>query len=155
MLKYNRIIFLDEDGSGLAPYACVALEWKLRTRGIGNMSISAKGNVVLFSEPANQKIVELAENKGFNLADYRSREMDGSEFSEKTLILAFNSDVKQQIYDRFPNAFNVYMVREFLGGPGDLRLPMGGSLKDYETVCAAVDRVTDELLEKLLEQDRV
>ena len=150
MLKYNTIIFLDEDGTGLAPYASVAFEGKMHSLGIWDLNVGSKGNVVLFSEPANQKIAELAEKRGLSLADYRSEEMNGSEFSESTLILAFNAEVKQQIYDRFPNAVNVYTIRELLGGSGDLRLPVGGSIDDYEAVCTAADRIADELLESLM-----
>ena len=153
MAKYSWIIFLDEEGTGLSPYAKVLLDWKMRCRSIEGIMTLAKGNVVLFSEPANQKITELARLRGLSLNDYKSVEMDGTEFSDDTLILTFNADVKQQIYDRFPNAFNVYMLREFLGESGEIILPVGGSLEEYDAVCAVVDRVTDKLLEKLLYED--
>ena len=153
MAKYSWIIFLDEEGTGLSPYAKVLLDWKMRSRGIEGIMTIARGNVVLFSEPANQKITELARLRGLSLTDYKSAEMDGTEFSDDTLILTFNADVKQQVYDRFPNAFNVYMLREFLGETGEILLPLGGSLEEYDAVCAVVDRVTDKLLEKLLYED--
>lgn len=149
-MKFNWIIFLDEEGTGLAPYAKVLMDRKLRSANIDGIITIAKGNVVLFSEPANQKITELARFQGLSLEDYKSEQMDGTEFSDDTLILTFNADVKQQVYDKFPNAFNVYMLREFLGETGEIRLPVGGSLEEYNAVCSVVDRVTDTLLEKLM-----
>jgi len=150
MAKYSDIIFLDEEGTGLGPFAKVLLERKIAARGIEDVKVHAKGNVVLFSEPADQQIAELAKMKGLNLEDYRSVQMDGTEFSEDTLMLTFNAEVKQQVYDRFPNAANIYMVKEFLGESGEIRLPMGGSIEEYDAVCAVVDRVTDNLLDMLV-----
>lgn len=152
-MKYNWIIFLDEEGTGLSPYAKVLMDRKMNERGIEGIMTLAKGNVVLFSEPANQKISEIARRKGLSLEDYKSRELDGSEFSDDTLILTFNADVKQQVYDRFPNAVNVYMLKEFLGEGSEIRLPMGGSIEEYDAVCAMIDRSTDSLIDKLLYWD--
>ena len=152
MSRFRTIIFLDEEGTGLSPYADVLLKWKLQDRGITGFEVSSKGNVVLFEEPANQKITELARIKGLSLDEYRSKELDGTEFSEDTLILTFNVDSKQKVYDRFPNAVNVYMLREFVAESGDIRLPTGGTIEEYDAVCGIVDRVTDSLLDKLMQQ---
>ena len=151
MAQYNRIIFLDEEGTRLSPYAEVLMKWKLKERDITGVVILSRGNVVLFPEPANQKIAELARLKGLSLENYSARELDDSEFSESTLILALDAASKQRVYDRFPNAVNVYMIREFLGESGDIKLPLGGSIEEYAAVCATIDRVTDRLLEKLTE----
>ena len=43
----------------------------------------------------------------------------------------------------------MYMLREFVGETGDIMLPLGGSIEEYDAVCAVVDRVTDRLLERL------
>ena len=151
MSRFRTIIFLDEEGTGLSPYADILLKWKLWDRGIDGLEVSSRGNVVLFEEPANQKIAELARMKGLPLEDYRARELDGTEFADNTLILTFNAESKQKVYDRFPNAMNVYMLREFVGESGDIRLPLGGTIEEYNNVCGVVDRVTDSLLEKLTE----
>ncbi|MBQ9030593.1 MAG: hypothetical protein IJ106_03960 [Parasporobacterium sp.] len=149
MTRIRHIIFLDEEGTGLSPYAEILLRKKLEDQGIGEIRVSSRGNVVLFPEPANQKITELARMKGLSLEDYRAAALEGTEFSENTLVLTFNADSKQKVYDSFPNAVNVYMIREYVGESGDIVLPLGGSIEDYNTVCSVVDRVTDRLLEKL------
>lgn len=151
MSRFNTIIFLDEEGTGLSPYADVLMKQKIKERGIEGIEVCSKGNVVLFPEPANQKIQELARIKGMNLDDYIASPLEGTEFSESTLILTFNAGSKQKVYDHFPNAANVYMLREFVGESGDIRLPLGGSIEEYNAVCAVVDRVTDSLLEILSE----
>lgn len=153
MTRFNTIIFLDEEGTGLSPYAEVLLKWKLKDRKIFGLSVYSKGNVVLFPEPANQKIVELARIKGLSLEGYTAKALEGNEFSERTLILSFSAESKQKVYDNFPNAANVYMLREFVGEAGDIRLPLGGTIEEYDAVCSIVDRVTDRLLEQLTESN--
>ena len=155
MTRFNKIIFLDEEGTGLSPYAEILLDRKIKDRGIEGITTASRGSIVLFPEPANQKIAELARMKGLSLDDYMARALDGTEFSETTLILTFNADNKQKIYDSFPNAVNVYMLREFVGEAGDILLPVGGSIEEYDAVCAIVDRVTDRLLERLTDAEEV
>jgi len=150
-VKYKRVIFLDEEGTGLSPYADFLLKQKLAQRGIEGIEVSSRGNVVLFPEPANQKIVELAKAKGLSLEDYQAVALDGTEFSDSTLILTFNASGKQSIYDNFPRALNVYTFREYVGESGDITLPLGGSLEEYSSVCSVVDRVMDRLLEMIEE----
>ena len=153
MIRFTRIIFLDEEGTGLSPYAEVLMARKLKMRGIRDISVCSRGNVVLFPEPANQKIEELARIKGLSLKDYQAKAFQNTEFSDSTLILTFHSDSKQKVYDRFPNAVNVYTLREYVGESGDIRLPVGGSIEEYDAVCRTVDRVTDRLLDRLTEQE--
>lgn len=150
-IKYKRVIFLDEEGTGLSPYADILLKQKLSERNIEGIEVASRGNVVLFPEPANQKIVELAKMKGLSLEDYQAAALDGTEFSDSTLILTFNASGKQNIYDNFPRALNVYTFREYVGESGDIMLPLGGSLEEYGAVCAVVDRVMDRLLEMIEE----
>ena len=150
-IKYKRVIFLDEEGNGLSPYADFLLKQKLQERGIEGIEVSSRGAVVLFPEPANQKIKELAKMKGLSLEDYQAEALNGTEFSDSTLILTFNAAGKQRIYDNFPGALNVYTFREFVGESGDITLPLGGTLEEYRNVCAVVDRVMDRLLEMIEE----
>ncbi|MCF0228376.1 MAG: hypothetical protein HUJ76_01620 [Parasporobacterium sp.] len=150
MSRFSNIIFLDEEGTGLSPYAEMMFRWKLRNRGLSGFNVMSRGNVVLFPEPANQKLAELARMKGFSLDNYSAKAFEG-EFSECTLILTMDGVSKQKVYDRFPHAANVYMLREYVGESGDIRLPWGGSIEEYDAVCATVDRVTDRLLDKLTE----
>lgn len=152
-MRFRTIIFLEEDGTGLSPYAEVMLVQKLQTQGIWGFEVYSRGNVVLFPEPANQKIQELARKKGTTLSGYRAAALTGDEFADDTLILTFDAASKQNIYERFPNAVNVYMLREFVGEAGDIKLPVGGRIEEYEAVCAVVDRVTDRLIDKLIDRD--
>ena len=152
MNRFQTIIFLDEEGTDLSPYAEILMRSKMKTRKREGFQILSRGSVVLFPEPANQKITELACLQGLSLEGYRAMALEGNEFSERTLILAFTASCKQKVYERFPNASNVYTIREFVGEQGDIRLPLGGSLEEYDNVCKVVDRVLDSLLEKLTEE---
>ena len=152
MRKYKRIIFLDDEGTGLSPYADILLTHRLRERNIEDLEVLSRGIVVLFPEPANQKIAELAKMKGLSLEDYQAVQLDGTEFADSTLILTFHAYGKQKVYDSFPNALNVYTFREYVGEIGDITLPLGGSLAEYQAVCAVVDRVIERLLDIIQEE---
>lgn len=151
MIRIENIIFLDEEGTGLSPYADIILRWKLQLRNIHDINVMSRGNVVLFPEPANQKMKELAKIKGLSLEDYQAKALEGNEFADDTLILTMDAASKQKVYDRFPKAVNVYTLREYVGESGDIKLPIGGRLEDYDAVCATVDRVADRLLDKITE----
>ncbi len=152
-MRYKQIVFLDEEGTGLSPYAHILLKQKLEEHGLGEIDVTSRGIVVLFPEPANQKIAELVRLKGLSLEDYQAEQVDGSIFSDTTLVLTFQASGKQKIYDNFPNAVNVYTFREYVGELGDISLPLGGSLEEYRSVCAVVDRVIDRLIEIIEEYE--
>ena len=150
MSKYNRILFLDEDGSRLSAYAMMLLNWKLSEKKIEDLQVEARGNIVLFPEPANQKIAEIARIKGLSLKDFSSQELKNEDFSDTTLVLAVDTVSKQRAYDKYKEAVNVYTIREFVGETGaDIKLKLGGSIEDYDAVCSIVDRVTDQLIDTI------
>lgn len=154
MNKYRKIIFLDEEGTGLSPYADILLKHRLAQTGLEEIEVTSRGSIVLFPEPANQKIAELIRMKGLSLEDYHAMPLEGTEFSDSTLILTFHANGKQKVYDNFPNAVNVYTFREFVGESGDISLPLGGSLEEYKVICAVVDRVIERLLDMLKEETK-
>lgn len=152
MAKFNRVIFLDEDNTRLSPLASVLFKKKIRAASVEGLNIASRGNIVLFPEPVNQKVVEIAKENDADLSSYAAIALTEEDFSDKTLILALDNASKTKTYDRFNSAVNVYTLKEYLGSNGDLKLPVGGSLEDYLTVIEILKSLLDKLVLKFSEE---
>ena len=154
MPKYQRIIFLDEENTRLSPLTAALFKKKMRQAGKEGLHVSARGTVVLFPEPVNQKIGEIAkEVYHIDLSAYTARGIMETDFSGTTLILAMDNATKVKTYERFSSAANVFTLKEFLGSSGDLKLPLGGTVEEYKTVMDIVSGLLDNLVKKLFAED--
>ncbi len=126
-MKYGKIIFVSKDGTYRSPVAaavmrkCIGVDVKVESRGL----------VVLFPEPINPKGVSTAISCGYNPIETVSEPLTEKDFNIDTLILVMTEKLKQQIYDNYKNALNVYSLKEFAGGQGDIESPFGKSIKEY------------------------
>lgn len=151
-MKYTRIIFLDEENTALGPLAEGIMKKKLLNCGGLDIAVSSKGNVVLFPEPMNPKIADIARDHGINLEGHIARQMVNEDFSNTTLVLTPDNDSKQKAYSKYSDAVNVFGIREFLGENGDIRFQMGKSVEEYVDVYNTLERIIGTLIEKLQEQ---
>ncbi len=152
MSRFNRVVFLDEDNTRLSPIASVLFKKKVRASSLEGLNIASRGNVVLFPEPVNQKVVEIAKENDADLSSYAALALTEEDFSDKTLILAMDNQSKAMAYDRFASAVNVYTLKEYLGSSGDLKLPMGGTIEEYRTVVEILKGLLDNLVRKFEEE---
>lgn len=126
-MRYKKVIFVSKDGTYRAPISACVLQ-----NIVGNeMKVEARGLVVLFPEPINPKGVEAAMMKGYIPVDTTSKALGEKDFDFENLILVMTEKIKQQIYDNFKNAVNVYSLKEFAGGQGNIESPFGKSNDEY------------------------
>lgn len=150
MPNYQRIIFLDEENTRLSPLTAALFKKKMRQAGIEDMRVTSRGRVVLFPEPVNQKIGEVARVEyHIDLSAHTAREIAEMDFSAQTLVLAMDNATKVKTYEQFTSAANVFTLKEFLGSSGDLKLPLGGTVEEYKTVMDIVSGLLDTLVRKL------
>ena len=150
MPKYQRIIFLDEENTRLSPLTGALFKKKMRQAGKEGLHVSSRGTVVLFPEPVNQKIGEVARQYYYiDLSSYTARSIKETDFSPRTLVLTMDNATKVKTYERFASAANVFTLKEFLGSSGDLKLPLGGTVEEYKTVMDIVSGLLDNLVKKL------
>ena len=126
-MKYEKIIFVSKDGTYRAPVSAAIMRKNIG----GNIKVEARGMVVLFPEPINPKGVAAAISRGYNPKEAVSEALDSGDFSIDTLILVMTEKIKQQVYDGFKNALNVYSLKEFSGGQGDIESPFGRDIEEY------------------------
>ena len=149
-MKYKRIIFLDEENTRLSPLTAAIFQKKAEENGLGEMKVLSRGTVVLFPEPVNQKIREVATQFDIDLSSYTATAITEKDFSEGTLVLTMDNASKVRTYGKIPIASNVFTLKEFLGSSGDLKLPLGGTVEEYKTVMDIVSGLLDTLIKKLL-----
>lgn len=153
MSKYSKIIFLDEENTALGPLAQEMLKKKLNLANVIGVRVLSRGNVVLFAEPVNQKIGEIAKKYGLDLSFHVAKQMTNEDFEEGTLVLALDVGSKVKAYSKYENAANVYTLREYIGEQGDIKFQIGKQIEEYTDTCMLLERSIEILKEKMKEED--
>lgn len=148
MGKFKKIIFLDEENTLLSPYAEAMARMRLTELRINEILVSSRGNVVLFPEPVNQKVSAIAQEKGLSLTYHKAVAIRSEDFSENTLVLSMDEENKARVYHNYTKALNVFTIKEYLGKSGSLKLPIGGTIEEYEAVLKELEELLESLIEK-------
>ena len=129
-MNYKKIIFADNAGNSRAPMAAELLKESTLKHPI---DVQARGIVVLFPEPLNQKAVAVLISNGITLENYMSSQLEEEDFAQDTLIIVMESGDKQKILDMFEHAIpeNVQILTELVGEELEIMNPYGGTLQAY------------------------
>ncbi|MCD8119657.1 MAG: hypothetical protein LUE29_09320 [Lachnospiraceae bacterium] len=151
-MKYRKIIFVDKSNTSRS----VLAEGLFRKYWDSSnyLAIRSRGMVVLFPEPANQKIVEIGRQKHVYLEQHEAKQLTEEDFSDSALILVMMEQYKKKIYEEYPSAVNVYTIKEFVGENGDVDDPYGRDLLGYAEFATELERLVIRVVEKL-EQELV
>ncbi len=97
------------------------------------IDIQARGIVVLFPEPLNQKAEAVLISNGITLENYMSSQLEEEDFAKDTLVIVMGNSEKQKILDLFSNAVpeNVQVLTELVGDELEIMDPYGGTLQSY------------------------
>lgn len=149
MNKINRVIFASGSGTSRAPMATAIFHATEHKRPI---ICEARGLVVQFPEPLNQKAEAILISNGRELKDYSSKQLDNSDFSENTLIITMEESQRQNIISEYENATedNVKLLNELVGDELEVMDPYGGSVQTYG-LCYEVLKASIEKLMRVLE----
>lgn len=150
MKVYNRIIFVGQSGTCREPMAAGILEdFSLKHP----VEILARGLVVLFPEPMNQKAEAVLISNGINMSDFISVQLSPEEIDEDTLILTMEDVHRNRIIEQYEDVDpeNVHVLTEFVGDELEILDPYGGTLQSYG-LCYETLRKTIKRLVKLLNE---
>lgn len=146
-VPYDRILFVSEDDTYRGPVAAAFMKKRL-PRGVPE--VDSRGLVVLFNEPPNQKGVHILEEKGIDIENHRSKQLEEKDFGDSTLVIMMTERGKKIIYERFKNAGNVYTLRELAGGEGDVEIPYGRTIDEYRESVSYIESLIDKLAEVIV-----
>ena len=151
MKIYRRIIFVAEAGTCRAPMAAALLkEYTLKNP----VEVLARGLVVLFQEPLNQKAEAVMISNGVSTEGYVSTQLSDEDVDEDTLVLTMERSQCQKVLDICANAKeeNVCVLTELVGEELEIMNPYGGTLQSYG-LCFETLRQTIKKLVKLLNEN--
>lgn len=150
MKLYNKIIFVAESGACRAPMAAGIL------KDIGlkrEIEVCARGLVVLFPEPMNQKAEAVMISNGLPTEGYMSSPLTAEDLEGETLALVMESKQREKLLEMFPetNPEDVQVLTEFVGDELEITDPYGGSLQlyglCYETLLSSIRKLVNILNE--------
>lgn len=150
MNKINKVVFVAGSGTTRAPMAMAI--FRDMTKG-SDMESFARGLVVQFSEPMNQKAEAILISNGLELKDFTSEKLSEADFSERSLIVTFDENIKQRILADFSAATeeNTVLLNEFVGDELEVVDPYGGPIQTYG-LCYEVLKVSIEKLIRILKE---
>lgn len=117
------------------------------------IEILARGMVVLFPEPINQKAEAVLISNGINPEGYTSVQLSGEDISKDTLVIVMEQGQRVKVLEQFENAVeeNVQVLTELVGDELEILNPYGGTLAAYG-LCYETLRKSIKKLVKLLNE---
>lgn len=148
MEKIEKIIFAGKCAICREPMAAAILQREVLNFPV---EILARGFVVLFPEPLNQKAEAVMISNGITLENYTSSQLESTDFGETTLILTFDQASKEKVLE-MEGAQNVEVLTDLTGDELEILDPYGAELVTYgicyETLSNTIHKLAEILNEK-------
>lgn len=151
---WDKVIFVCKSGTCRAPMAAALLRECSLKRDI---EIEARGLVVLFPEPLNQKVAAVMISNGINMEGYMSEQLVAEDVDANTLILVMEAkDIPQVLAivgeDRLPQ---VQVLSTLVGEELEIMDPYGAPLPSYGLCFESLSKTIKKLAAWLNEQGEV
>lgn len=149
-MKINRLIFVDEKGNARSAMACALFKKMYPDLGIEAL---ARGLVVSFGEPLNQKAEAVMAGKGLETEGFISQQLKDEEIKQGTFIFTMKESHRQRVINDYAgaNETNTFVLSSFVGEELEIMDPYGGNLQVYGICLEALGSTLEELQEKLKE----
>ena len=151
MSRYKRIIFVGKSGTVREPMAMGILKtFSLKEP----VEVFARGLVVQFPEPMNQKTEAILVSKNIRIPGFSSSQIKKEDLTGDTLILTMEARDRKRLLENFPNADpeNVYVLADFVGEELETVDPYGMALANYGLCYENLLRSIRKLVQ-ILEED--
>ena len=148
---WDKVIFVCKSGTCRAPMAAALLRECSLKREI---EIEARGLVVLFPEPLNQKVSAVMISNGINLEGYMSEQLVAEEVDANTLLLVMEAKEIPQVLgivgeDKLPQ---VQVLTTLVGEELEIMDPYGAPLPSYGLCFESLSKTIKKLAVWLNEQ---
>lgn len=150
MNNFKKIIFVCETGTARAH---MAAEIMRREYGKEDLQIVARGLVVLFPEPINEKAEAVMVSNGLNVAGLTAQPLLSEEIDGQTLVIVMNESQKAKVKEDFSRSQNVYTLTEVVGEPGEVLDPYGGPLTGYGKCFEEIEKLVRKLVYNINRED--
>ena len=148
---WDKVIFVCKSGTCRAPMAAALLRECSLKREIGS---EARGLVVLFPEPLNQKVSAVMISNGINLEGYMSEQLVAEDVDANTLLLVMEAKEIPQVLgivgeDKLPQ---VQVLTTLVGEELEIMDPYGAPLPSYGLCFESLSKTIKKLAVWLNEQ---
>ena len=148
---WDKVIFVCKSGTCRAPMAAALLRECSLKREI---EIEARGLVVLFPEPLNQKVSAVMISNGINLEGYMSEQLMAEDVDANTLIIVMEAKEIPQVLgivgeDKLPQ---VQVLTTLVGEELEIMDPYGALLPSYGLCFESLSKTIKKLAAWLNEQ---
>lgn len=130
MTQLDKIIFVGRYGNSREPMAKGIMQELLLKRPV---EILARGMVVQFPEPMNQKAEAVLISNGIEVENFTSQQLTENDITENTIVFTMEEKQNSTLRDMFPmvNAEHIITLPYFVGEELDIVDPYGGSIQTY------------------------
>lgn len=141
---WDKVIFVCKSGTCRAPMAAALLQECSLKREI---EIRARGLVVLFPEPLNQKVNAILISNGINMEGYMSEQLVAEDVDEHTLVLVMEEKLLPQAAailgeERMPQ---VHVLSALVGEELEIMDPYGAPLPSYGLCFESLSKTVKKL----------
>lgn len=150
MKSYQRIVFVAGSGTCRAPMAAgIFMDLQLKRP----MIVEARGLVVHFPEPLNQKAEAVMISNGIELQNYMAKQLEEEDFSDDTLVITMEAKQRLKILETYHTIIpeNVQVLTELVGDELEIHDPYGGTLQSYGLCFETMQKTIKKLVNLLNE----
>ena len=149
---WDKVIFVCKSGTCRAPMAAALLRECSMKREI---EILARGLVVLFPEPLNQKVDAILISNGINMEGYMSEQLVAEDVDEHTLVLVMEEKLLPQAAAILgeERMTQVHVLTALVGEELEIMDPYGAPLPSYGLCFESLSKTVKKLAVWLNEQE--
>lgn len=119
--------------------------------GDDRIEVFARGIVVQFPEPLNQKTEAIMISNGIKLDEFEAVQLSEDDITEETLIFTMDESQRERVIRELERATeeNTFVLSAFVGDELEIMDPYGGSLQSYGLCFEVIKRSIEKLLLKI------
>lgn len=150
MKEINRIIFVGQSGNSREPMAAeIFKDLAFKSK----VEVLARGLVVQFPEPMNQKAEAVLISNGINVENFSSRPFNPEEVTEDTLVLTMEFAQRLRLIENFDlDQEQIQVLTDYVGDELEIIDPYGGTLQAYGLCYETLRKSIKKLVKKLTEE---
>ncbi|SFQ21124.1 protein-tyrosine phosphatase [Lachnospiraceae bacterium XBB1006] len=151
MADIRKIIFVEDHGNERAMMAKAIFDQHNTEEDV---CAEAKGLVVLFPQPMNQKVEAVLISNGFTNCNDVSSQLTEEDFGEEVLVLTMEEQQKQRILTQYEQAKNVQLLTDLTGDELEIMDPYGGTLQSYGLCYESLSIIIKKLVKLVSKGER-
>ena len=124
-MEFKRIIFVAQSGTSREPMAAGIMKDLIMDTEV---EIFARGLVVQFPEPLNQKAEAVMISNGIETEGFTSAKFDEDEVTDDTIIFTMETIHRERVLENYSKVIpeQIFVLSEFVGDELEILDPYGG-----------------------------